>query len=231
MTTLTRGSGLLAIALLLGGCATQPACVPGPYLDARAVPPLVIPEGMDAPDRQMALRVPDARSAPGTPVDDCVIEPPRYFVNAGDPNPEGLPVRPSTLASAAPSASGASGAAPTRVSRQVSAFIEEWAKAWGRRDFDAWVQFYEPGFAPEGYESNATWRADQQRLFSVQASTRIDADTISVSLLPEGRVRARFTQQFGVGEQERFVVKELVLTPDERGSGWLIAEDYVVEVL
>jgi hypothetical protein len=227
LSTLTRGYGLLAIALLLGGCATQPACVPGPYLDARALPPLVIPADMDAPDRHLALRVPDARSAPGTPVDDCVIEPPRYFANAGDPNPDGLPIRPSTIAGAPV----ASASVPARVSRQVTAFIEAWAQAWSQRDFDAWVQFYEPDFAPEGYESNAAWRADQQRLFGVQASTRIDTDTMNVSLLSEGRVRARFTQQFGLGEQERFVVKELVLVPDERGSSWLIAEDYVLEVL
>jgi hypothetical protein len=227
LITLTRGCGLVAIALLIAGCATKPACVPGPYLDARAVPPLVIPEGLAAPDRQMALRVPDSRSAPGTPVDRCVIEPPMFFANAGDPNPEGLPIRPSTMAGAP----AASVAASSRVTREVTAFIEQWAEAWGRRDFDAWVQFYEPDFTPEGYENNAAWRADQQRLFGVQASTRIEAGSVNVNVLPEGKVRARFTQHFGVGEQERSVIKELVLAPGDEGSDWLIADDYVVEIL
>lgn len=227
MTSIIRGCGLLSIALLLSGC-TQSACQPGPHLRAKALPPLVVPEGMDAPDRQMALRVPDARSAPGRPMDDpggCIVEPPAFYAQPGAPNPDGLPVPP-----AAVDPGGAVRAAPSRVTRDVTRFVEDWAEAWGERDFDAWVQFYEPDFTPEGYDSNAAWRSDQQRLFEVDATTRIDPDTVRVNLLTEGRVRVRFLQQFGLGDQERAVVKELVLTPQTRGAGWLIAEDYVVEV-
>lgn len=227
MIAIIRGFGLLAIALLLSGC-TQSACQPGPHLGARALPPLVVPDGMDAPDRQMALRVPDAQSAPGRPMDDpggCIVDPPSYFAEPGAPNPDGLPVRPGAVAD------GASRAAPSRVTRDVTRFVEDWAEAWGKRDFNAWVQFYEPDFTPEGYASNAAWRGDQERLFGVDATTRIDPDSVRVNVLTEGRVRVRFVQQFGLGDQERAVVKELLLTPQTRGAGWLIAEDYVVEVL
>ena len=228
MISFIRGFGLLAIALLLSGC-TQSACQPGPHLDARALPPLVVPDGMDAPDRQMALRVPDARVAPGRPMDDpggCIVEPPSFFAEPGEPNPDGLPVRP-----AAVKGDGASRAAPSRVTRDVTRFIEDWAEAWGKRDFSAWVQFYEPDFTPEGYYSYAAWPSDQERLFEVDATTRIDPDSVRVNVLTEGRVRVRFVQQFGLGEQERAVVKELLLPPQTQGAGWLIAEDYVVEVL
>jgi ketosteroid isomerase-like protein len=219
---------LLAIALLLTGCA-QSACRPGPYLEAQALPPLVIPDGLDAPDRQMALRVPDQRVAPGRPSadpDGCVVDPPSYFAEADQPNPDNLPVRPGSL----PGAADTPRAAPTRVTREVARFIEEWADAWGRRDFDAWVRFYEPDFAPEGYDSNAAWRSEQQGLFQVQATTEFDAETLRVSVLPDGKVRARFEQQFGLGEQVRVVEKELVLTPGTRRGSWLISEDYVINV-
>jgi hypothetical protein len=193
------------------------------------MPPMVIPEGMDAPDRQMALRVPDERAAPGRTAispGDCVAEPPQFFVDADQPNPENLPVRPSSL----PGAADAPRAAPTRVTREVTRFVEDWAAAWGRRDFNAWVQFYEPEFAPEGYENNAAWRNEQERLFEVEATTRIERDSMRVSVLPEGKVRARFDQKFGLGTQERLVKKELVLVPGPRGRSWLISEDYVLDV-
>jgi hypothetical protein len=223
----TRGLGLLAIALLLTGCA-QTTCFPGPFLDARALPPLVIPEGLDAPDRQMALRVPARPSAAdGHGLDGCIPMPPPFFVEAGEPNPEGLPVRPSSVVAA----TGGASATPTRVSRDVTRFIEDWAEAWGRRDFNAWVLYYAPDFTPEGYESNAAWRSDQERRFEVDATTRIEAESVRVTVLPDGNVRARFVQQFGLGDEVRAVVKELVLMPRPRGSGWLITEDYVVEVL
>lgn len=228
MISTIRGFCLLAIALLLSGC-TQSACQPGPHEDARALPPLVVPDGMNAPDRQMALRVPDARVAPGRPMQDpdgCIVEPPSFYAEPGEPNPDGLPVRPAAVAGA----DGASRAAPSRVTRDVTRFVEGWAEAWGKRDFDAWVQFYEPDFTPEGYDSNAAWRGDQEKLFEVEATTRIDPDSVRVNLLTEGRVRVRFMQHFGLGDQERAVVKELVLIPQTRGAGWLIAEDYVIEV-
>jgi hypothetical protein len=128
-------------------------------------------------------------------------------------------------------ADGALREAPSRVTRDVTRFVEDWAAAWSKRDFSTWVQYYEPDFTPEGYESNAAWRSEQERLFEVDATTRIDPDSVRVNVLTEGRVRVRFVQQFGLGDQERAVVKELLLTPQARGAGWLIAEDYVVEVL
>lgn len=233
MISLIRGLGLLVIALPLTGCV-QSACRPGPYLEAEARPPLVIPDGMDAPDRQMALRVPDQRAAPGRPGNDpdgCIADPPSYYAEADDQNPDGLPLRPSATA-AAPVATPRDTpvAAPASVTGEVTRVIEDWAAAWGRRDFDAWVEFYEPDFSPDGYEDNAAWRREQQRLFKIQATTRVEPDSISVSILPEGKVRARFQQQFGLEGQERTVVKELVLAPSPRGAGWLISEDYVVDV-
>lgn len=219
--------GLVGIALFLSGCATRSACVTGAYQEAVAPPPLVVPAGLDAPDRLNALRVPDSRSAPGRAADGCVAEPPPFFVDSGEPNPENLPIRPSSVEGAVPAAY----AAPTRTARQVRRFVDSWARAWSRRDFDAWADFYVPDFAPEGYDDHASWRSEQQRLFQAEARTRIRRDTVQVVVLPEGRVRAKFTQDFTAGDQQRSLVKELILVPRERGSGWLIEEDNIVDFL
>jgi hypothetical protein len=229
LTAFIRGFGLLAIALLASGC-TQTTCRPGPYLEARTLPPLVVPDGLDPPDRQMALRVPDSRVAPGRPgtePDGCFFLPPPFYAEADAPNPDGLPLRPSVVAAAR----GAPQAVPPQVVSEVTAFIEDWTREWSQRDFDAWVRFYEPDFVPEGYEDNAAWRAEQQRLFQVEATSRIRTDTVQVSVLPEGRVRVRFEQEFLVGEETRAVNKELVLSPGPQRGTWLIAEDYVLDVL
>lgn len=212
---------------MLAGC-TQSACRPGVYLQARAVPPLVIPDGLDAPDRQMALRVPSPQPGaerPATADDGCIVEPPAFFAEEGAPNPDGLPPRPVRTAAA-----DAPRPAPKDITREVTRFVKDWAKAWDRRDFDDWVEFYTPDFVPDGYASNASWREEQARLFEVDATTRIEPDSVQVYVLADDRVQARFVQQFGLGEQERSVVKELVLTPGPRGRGWLITEDYIVEM-
>ncbi len=222
-----RGLGLLALALLLSGCARN-VCPTGPHVDAVAVPPLVIPEGLDAPDRRLALRVPGPGVAPGRPPSGpCVSDPPRFFAESGEPNPENLPIRPGSLYEAGVIAR----TAPPSVTEDVTAFVEQWAESWGRRDFDAWVRLYHPRFTPEGYESNAAWRAEQQRLFEVPATTSIEPDSVTVSMRADGTTRARFVQQFGLGDNVRAVVKELTLAPHPSGTGWLITDDRIVEML
>lgn len=222
----------MLIAVALGGCATRTACVPGPYVEARAVPPLAIPEGMDAPDQRNALRVPERSGATGKLApesDPCIIDPPAYYVGAGEPNPDGLPVRPSTVAAA-----GIPAPAPgaTRVAREVTAFLNEWASAWSMRDAETWFRYYVPDYAPVGYAGADEWRAEQRERFQVPATTRIDVDSIAVEPQPDGSARVRFIQRFGEAPEQRGVVKEMVLMPRTRGATtWRIVEERIAEVL
>lgn len=224
-----RAFGLLAIALLLGGCV-QSACQPGPYLEARALPPLTVPEGMDEPQRQAALRIPDSGAASGQLAagsDGCVIEPPSFYAEAGDPNPEGLPIRPGSRTEET-----ATSAAPTsRLGRDVAGFLQEWAAAWTRRDVDAWLSFYSPEFAPEGFAGPEEWREDQRRRFEMPARTRVDAESVTVEGRPDGRSTVKFTQYFGEAPDERSLVKEIVLAPRVTGTRWRIVNERIVEVL
>ena len=221
----------MLLAFALGGCATQSACVPGPFVDAQATPPLVIPDGLNAPDRRNALRIPGAPTAGrlSTDPDRCVIEPPRFYAEAGEPNPEGLPVRPSSVAA---------GQAPapmpgaTRVTREVTAFLSEWASAWSRRDVDNWLRYYAADYAPTGYADAEAWRAEQRERFEVPATTRIDPNRVGVEPQPDGSARVRFVQHFGEEPDVRSVVKEMVLVPRARGSAaWRIVAERIVEVL
>lgn len=227
-----RGFGLLIIALALSGCATRSACDPGAYLDADARPPLVVPAGLDVPAQRGTLRLPPEHSAGGrlaSNPDDCIIEPPRFYAEAGESNPDGLPVRPSSLAVA-----GSSAPAPgaTRVTREVTAYLNDWAEAWTQRDLDGWLRFYESSYAPAGYSDAAAWRDDQRGRFEIPATTRIDASSVLVEPLPDGKARVRFVQRFGVAPEERSVIKEMVLVPRAGDAiAWGIVDERIVEVL
>jgi len=224
-----RGFGLLSLALLLSGCALGSACGPAPYLDARSLAPLRIPDGLDAPDTRSALLVPEGSGGRlASDPDNCIIEPPSFFVDAAAPNPEGLPVRPSSAVAVAGSTPQP---AASPLTREVASFLNAWADAWSRRDADAWLGFYADEYVPAGYEDAASWREEQRRRFEVPASTRVDANSVRVEPMPDGSVRARFVQHFGEAPDERSVAKELVLVPARTAARWMITQERIVEVL
>lgn len=213
----------------MSGCATQSACGPQPYMDASVRPPLAVPQGLEVPNSRGALRIPEQGKGGqvASDPDNCVIEPPAYFARAGEPNPDGLPIRPSSVqGDAAAPQPGAS-----RLTLEVTTFLNEWSDAWSRRDADAWLGLYGAGYAPAGYADSEEWRSEQRRRFEVPATTRVDADSVSVEPQSDGDVIARFTQHFGEAPDERSVIKELVLRPVAGGAAWRIVREKIIEVL
>lgn len=75
---------VLLCLLALSGCGlfrpTFESCEEVPaYAGARDLPPLVVPEGVDAPDTRNALKIP-AVTVPEKPRDGrCIDVPPSYF--------------------------------------------------------------------------------------------------------------------------------------------------------
>jgi len=199
-------------------------------MDASARPPLAVPQGLEAPDSSGALRIPgqgeDGRIAANP--DDCVVEPPAFFAEAGESNPDDLPIRPSSVETdAAAPRPGAS-----RLTREATAFLNEWSEAWSRRDADAWLAFYAADYAPAGYADGEEWRQEQRKRFEVPATTRVDAGSVAVESRADGDLAVRFTQHFGEAPDERSVVKELLLRPAENDAAdWQIVQDRIVEVL
>ena len=89
------GLALAGAALLaLGGCKTihhftrgNSCNKPQPYMKATSIPPLKVPEGLDAPDTSHALDVPKLDTPappPRTPKDPCLSAPPSF--NVPQPN-------------------------------------------------------------------------------------------------------------------------------------------------
>ena len=76
---------ILAVLLLAGCGVIAPAydrCdKPAAYANSPEVPPLVTPEGVDAPDTRSALKVPELTTPEKPPDGRCVDVPPGYFPN------------------------------------------------------------------------------------------------------------------------------------------------------
>ena len=75
---------LLFGLLALSGCGlfkpTYENCAETPrYAGARELPPLRVPEGVDAPDTRNAQKIPDVASAERPSDGRCVDAPPPYF--------------------------------------------------------------------------------------------------------------------------------------------------------
>ena len=92
-----RGITLLMLLPLAAGChvfrsASAKAChSPQPYQQAKSVPPLKIPPGLDAPDTTNALRLPTLNEpAPPrrTGKQPCLDEPPPFKVTGPAKTPQ-----------------------------------------------------------------------------------------------------------------------------------------------
>jgi len=79
-------SWLVPLALALGGCHAlrgNSCNAPQVYQQAKSVPPLKIPAGLDAPETTNALRIPalsEPAPRPHTPKDPCLDAPPSFKV-------------------------------------------------------------------------------------------------------------------------------------------------------
>jgi uncharacterized lipoprotein len=88
-----RWALLLPVVALVGCRAIFPSATECterlPYMDAREVPPVVVPEGVDAPNTRSALRIPEVTTPPRPDDGRCLEYPPRY--RAATPAPEARP--------------------------------------------------------------------------------------------------------------------------------------------
>jgi uncharacterized lipoprotein len=87
MLKLTTTLSLAATALLLVACASEPTCdySKEPYMAAQSIPSLRAPDGLSAPDRSAALKIP-ALAEGAKPItageSRCLDRPPSYFSTA-----------------------------------------------------------------------------------------------------------------------------------------------------
>lgn len=204
-----RIAGLAAavLGLTLAGCGVAPVCGDAePYLEARAVPPLKVPGGLDAPSHTGGMNVPAAPAAapaPGPaaaqsqssrPEGKCLDEAPSYFGTAISP-----------LSS------------PEEV-------VAVWAEAWSERQTDRMMATYSQRFAaPEGTTS-ATWLEQRREQVATGPVPASGVQGLKVTQSAPDRWVATFAQRF----DNNSIRRELVLI---REAGfWRIAAERVIDL-
>ncbi len=230
-----RLTAVAAAALLVAaGCATSPCDDSAEYLSSESPPRLMLPEGISPPQGSAAMNIPGGAPRGGGSRGDgrCIAEPPEYYADANQPNPDGLPPAPGAAAAPVTAAATAgSGSGVSLVSQEVAGFLEAWADAWSRREADDWLAFYAADYAPVGYDSPQAWRDAQRERFQIPAVTTVEQDSLEVETDDRGRTTARFVQRFGQPPEVRSVVKEMVLEPSPAGRGWQIIDERIVDIL
>ena len=239
LVTFTGAIGCSPFSDKTKNCKINPA-----YIDATLSSPLKVPEGLAAPDPDMAMPVPQGPRQAVVKANDgiCLERPPRYFAQPGAPNPDGLPVaqlamaEPNPLA-LNPGAASAGSGSPNQLipgasilTNRIAQFLVEWADVWSQRDADEYFMFYTPEFAPAGYQDHADWINTQRERFTFPASTRVDLDSLEVEIQADGNTKAVFVQQFGDAPNVRSVLKEVILV-DGGPAKWQITSERILDVL
>lgn len=181
--------GLLSLVALplLAGCffRSSNTCVnpKEPYLAARNNPQLHMPDGLTAPDRSVALTIPDLKANPDQQRsgEGCLDDPPSYFRSSGT------------------------------VARSPEEVVASWAQAWAAREADAVLALYSSTFvAPTDSAGSTAWL--DQRREQVATGPVPDPMISALKIESDGEDRriATFLQKFGANSlrKELTLVRE-----------------------
>lgn len=207
-------TGLRVLAVLstlstlgLAGCGLTPTCgeTNEPYRDARSIPALKVPAGLDAPAHTGGMNVPAAAQAPAPAgstaavapspgAGKCLDEAPSYF--GGAISPLSLPEE----------------------------IVAIWAEAWSERNTERMMAAYSPTFAaPEGITRDAWLEQRREQVATGPVPTAGVQGLKMTQPTPERRV-ATFAQRFGNNTIRR------ELTFAREGGFWRIVQERVLEV-
>ena len=107
--------------------------------------------------------------------------------------------------------------------REVNAAVRAWAAAWARKDMDAYVGAYIPGFSGTD-ASAAAWRAGRTARIAGKNRISVELSGLTVELTPYG-ARASFRQEYSGDSLNVSSGKTLELV--KRNGKWLIRKETV----
>lgn len=208
--------------------ARAPASVaPPPVVVAAAPPPPVVPPpAVVAPSpapkpaaSQPSAAVPAAKaSAPAPTVAAAASKP------ASSPT---VPAKPAASAPApvakasAPARPPAPAARPVDDAQQVRNAINDWARAWARKDMNGYFAAYVPGFKGSD-PSVAAWQSARKARILGKKRISVEISGISVSI-DKGVARATFRQDYAADALRFSDQKTLLLVP--HNGRWLIDKE------
>jgi hypothetical protein len=225
----------LAVAAAPAASKAVPAhaaasAAPPPIVVAAAPPPPVVPPAPAPAPRpaasQAAAPAPVQASAPAVKAS----APPATTAATAASKPSTAPPPPAKPAASAPVAVAkasapakppAPAARPVDDAQQVRNAINDWARAWARKDMNGYFAAYVPGF--KGTDaSNAAWQSARKARILGKKRIVVEISGISVSI-DKGVARATFRQDYAADALRFSDQKTLQLVP--HNGKWLIDKE------
>ncbi|MEO6146757.1 MAG: tetratricopeptide repeat protein [Sulfuriferula sp.] len=105
----------------------------------------------------------------------------------------------------------------------VTEAVEAWAKAWSKRDIDAYLASYSPKFKPSGNESHAAWKKSRRERVTAPKKIVVELTNLQVKELGPKHYQASFRQIYRSDTLSSRTHKVLELV--QSGHNWLIIEE------
>ncbi|MHB1245164.1 MAG: tetratricopeptide repeat protein [Sulfuriferula sp.] len=105
----------------------------------------------------------------------------------------------------------------------VTAAVETWAKAWSRRDINAYLAAYSPKFKPSGNESHAAWEKSRRERVTTPKKIAVEITKLQIKELGAQHYQASFRQSYRSDSFSSSTHKVLELV--QSGHSWLITEE------
>lgn len=124
----------------------------------------------------------------------------------------------------APNAAPVSSATPGAVSSsEISNALEAWRAAWSRRDVDAYLAFYAPGFVPSNEGGRDAWIEKRKAVLARAVDISVEVSDLSVATPDVSHATATFRQTYRSANYRDVVTKTLQWV--RVGDRWLIVRE------
>lgn len=105
----------------------------------------------------------------------------------------------------------------------VTTAVEDWARAWSKRDINAYLAAYSPKFKPSGNESHAAWEKNRRERVTTPKKISVEITNLQIKELDAKHYQASFRQSYRSDSFSSSTHKVLELV--KSGHSWLITEE------
>jgi murein L,D-transpeptidase YafK len=105
----------------------------------------------------------------------------------------------------------------------VLAAVNGWAKAWSKKDADAYLSFYAKDFKVPNGESRAEWEKGRRARIAAPKSISVSIESPKVTMVPNGEAKVTFRQTYRSDVLKSHSTKTLIMTKSD--GRWQILQE------
>ena len=108
---------------------------------------------------------------------------------------------------------------------EVTAVLNDWAKAWSRRDVDAYLSFYAKSFRPPTGQSRAEWEKSRKERLLASRSINVAVGNLQTRFSNDREAAVTFRQNYRSDKLTATTTKQMEFV--KSGDRWLIQNEKV----